>query len=164
MKNMKSLILGIATISSVGLLLGACSNSSPTSSSDPRNSSAPSPVEVAPAAGSNTDKGEESQGKGGQVVESGKYHLELVPEKEANSTHLDLYVQKGDTHAAVADAKVTAEVQLPGGKQESMPLSYDAAGKHYTAALPGKAPGQYQVKITAVIGGDQADGRFSFSR
>ncbi len=160
---MKSSTLGIFAIVSIGLLLGACDNSSQTSI-NPSNSSAPASVEVPPAAGTKTDKGEESKGKGGQVVESGKYHLELVPEKEANSTHLDLYVQKGDTHTAIADAKVTAEVQFPGGKQESIPLSYDTAGKHYTAALPGKAPGQYQVKVNAAIGSDQADGRFSFSR
>jgi hypothetical protein len=160
---MKSLTVGIIAFTGVSLLLGACSNNSPTSST-PNNSLAPATVEISPATGTKIEKGAESKSRGGQVVESGKYHLELVPEKEASITHLDLYVEKGDTHDVVADAKVIADVQLPGGKQEKLALSYDASGKHYAAALPGKAPGQYQVKVTAIIGTDKADGRFSFSR
>ena len=30
--------------------------------------------------------------QGGQVVESGKYHLEFVPASEANGTHIDLFL------------------------------------------------------------------------
>jgi hypothetical protein len=160
---MKSLTVGIIAFASVGLLLGACSNNSPTSSTT-NSSAAPATVEVSPAVGMKIEKGEESKSKGGQVVESGKYHLELLPEKEASVTHLDLFIQKGDTHDDVTDAKVTAEVQLPSGKQENIALSYDASGKHYAAVLPGIAPGQYQMKVTATIGTDKADGRFSFSR
>ena len=99
-----------------------------------------------------------------QVVESGKYHLEFVSEKGTNDTHLDLYLQKGDTHEAIANAKVTADVQLPDGKLKTIPLSYDASGKHYAAVLKEKVTGQYQVKITAKIGSEQADGRFNFDR
>jgi hypothetical protein len=106
----------------------------------------------------------EHAGKGGQVVESGKYHLELVPEKSANETHLDLYVQKGDDHQAISDAKVSGEVQSPDGQSKTVAFTYDAAGKHYAAVFPGKTAGAYQLKVTAAIGGDQADGRFSFDR
>ncbi len=87
--------------------------------------------------------------KGGQVVETGKYHLEFLPEKEANKTHLDFYVLKGDNHETVSNAKVTADIQLPDGKLKTIPLSYDAEGKHYVAALSEKLAGQYQVKMTA---------------
>lgn len=100
--------------------------------------------------------------QGGQVVESGKYHLELVPEQEANGTHLDFFLQQGDNHQAIPNAKVTAQVQAPDGTQKTLPLKYDAQGKHYTVLFPGKAPGQYQVRITADIKGQKVNGRFNF--
>ena len=162
---MKLLTSGIIVLASVGLLLGACSKESKTSDSATPNAAAPT-AETAPPA-TNTAKAEGSKGgksQGGQVVESGKYHLEFVPEKGSNETHLDLYLQKGDTHEAVANAKVTADVQLPDGKLKTIPLSYDASGKHYAAVVKEKVTGQYQVKITATIGNEKADGRFNFDR
>jgi hypothetical protein len=105
-----------------------------------------------------------TKSQGGQVVESGAYHLELVTKKEANGTHLDFYLQRGDTHEAIPNAKVMAQVQSPDGKQKSLNLSYDAQGKHYTALLPGKATGQYQVRIVADIGGKKVNGRFNFKQ
>jgi hypothetical protein len=105
----------------------------------------------------------EHGGKGGQVVESGKYHLELIADKSASETHLDLYVQKGDDHQAIPDAKVSGEIQSPDGQSKPISFTYDASGKHYTASVPGKA-GAYQLKVTAAIGSDKADGRFSFDR
>ena len=102
--------------------------------------------------------------KGGQVVESGPYHLEFVPEKGDTVTHLDVYVQRGDNHEPIPNAKVTAQVQTPDGTQKSVNFTYDATDKHYTAKLPDKAAGQYQVKVTADISGQKADGRFSFNQ
>ena len=169
---MKLLTSGIIVLASAGLLLlGACSKDSTTSDSTTPNTATPT-AETAPPASTTspattTAQSESSKGgksKGGQVVESGKYHLEFVPEKGTNDTHLDLYLQKGDTHEAVANAKVTADVQLPDGKLKTIPLSYDASGKHYAAVLKEKVTGQYQVKITATIGSEQADGRFNFDR
>lgn len=163
---MKLLTSGIIVLASAGLLLlGACSKEAKTSDSATQNAATPT-AETAPPATS-TAKAEGSKGsksKGGQVVESGKYHLEFVPEKGSNETHLDLYLQKGDTHEAIANAKVTTDVQLPDGKLKTIPLSYDASGKHYAAVLKEKVTGQYQVKITAKIGSEQADGRFNFDR
>ena len=159
---MKLLTSGIIALASAGLLLlGACSKESKTSDTASNTAAAP----TSPA--TTTAKAESSKGsksKGGQVVESGKYHLEFVPEKEGNETHLDLYLQKGDTHEAISNAKVTADVQLPDGKQKTIPLSYDASGKHYAGVLKEKVTGQYQVKITAAIGSEKADGRFNFVR
>jgi hypothetical protein len=102
--------------------------------------------------------------KGGQVVESGKYHLELVPEKSANETHLDLFILSGTDHQAIADAKVSGEVQSPDGKQQTLTFTYDTDGKHYAAVVPGKTAGAYQLKVTAAIGSEKADGRFNFDR
>lgn len=164
---MQSLKSGLIIIGSVGLLfLGACGNSKSADSGS--GSPVASPSES--AAKTETPTKIESSGKagapqkGGQVIESGKYHLEFVPEKEANGTHLDFYVQKGDNHEAIPDAKVTAQIQLPDGTQKNLNLKYDASGKHYTALLPGKAVGQYQVKMTSDIKGEKVDGRFNFSQ
>ncbi len=159
---MKPLTSGIIALASAGLLLlGACSKEAKTSDSASTTTPAPA-AETAPATTTTAkaESGGEGKSKGGQVVESGKYHLELVPEKADGGTHLDLYLQKGDTHEAVANAKVTADIQSPDGKLKTIPLSYDASGKHYTAPMGEKAKGQYQLKVTATIGSEKADGRF----
>jgi hypothetical protein len=154
----------IIILASTGLLLGACSKEAQTSDSASPNA-APTTEAVTPATTMAKSKSNQSdKSKGGQVVESGKYHLEFVPEKGTSETHLDLYLQKGDTHEAITSAKVTADVQSPDGKLKTIPLSYDASGKHYAAVLNEKKLGQYQVKITATIGNDRADGRFNFTR
>ena len=168
---MKLLTSGVIVLASAGLLLlGACSKESKTSDSatpkaaTPTAETAPPAATTSPATTTAKESSMGGKGNGGQVVESGKYHLELVPEKGSNETHLDLYLQKGDSHEAVANAKVTADVQLPDGKLKTLPLSYDASGKHYAAVLKEKVTGQYQVKITATIGNEKADGRFNFDR
>jgi hypothetical protein len=102
--------------------------------------------------------------KGGQVVESGKYHLELVPEKAADKTHLDFYLKIDETQKDIPDAKVAGEIQTPDGKQSPIAFTYDAKDKHYAAEVPGKAAGAYNLKITANIGNEKANGRFTFSR
>jgi uncharacterized lipoprotein YmbA len=154
--SLNFLIVGAA------MLLASCSSTqqaaqSPSSNAviDSAASTAPAAKSAAPALKSN---------KGGQVVESGKYHLELVPEKSANETHLDLYVQKSDDHQAIAGAKVSGEIQFPDGKQKTLTFNYDQQGQHYVAIVSGKDTGAYQLKVTAAIGSDKADGRFSFDR
>lgn len=98
----------------------------------------------------------------GQVVESGPYHLEFVSHKANNGVHLDLFLQRGDNHQPIPNAKVTAQVQLPNGKQKNITFAYDAKDKHYTAILAEKTSGQYQVRITAEINGQKVNARFSF--
>lgn len=102
--------------------------------------------------------------KGGQVVESGAYHLELVTLKEKKGTHLDFYLQRGDDRAAIPNAKVTAQIQMPDGTQKILPFKYDTKGQHYTALLSGNKTGQYQLKMTADIKGEKVNGRFSFKQ
>ena len=161
MKTIKSSLIILA---SVGLLfLGACggdkTSDTKITSTPPPAASKP-PASSAPAAAPAGGKG----ANGGQVVNAGAYHLEFVPEKEATGTHLDLYLQKGDKKEPVADAKVTAQVQLPSGKQQTLALKYDPEGKHYAVVFPGKDPGQYPVKVNADIKGEKVDGRFTFTQ
>ena len=82
-------------------------------------SASPAPS-AAPAATVKTDHPKES--KGGQVVESGAYHLEFLTEKEDTGTQLELYLQKGDSHQPVPNAKVTAQVQLPNGQTANISI------------------------------------------
>lgn len=164
---MKSLKSSLIILGSVGLLfLGACSNDNQaanTENSPAASKSGTQNPSVSASPATKTDS-EHGASHGGQVVETGSYHLEFVPEKEASATHMDLYVLTGNNHQTVPDAKVTAQVQLPDGKQKTVPLTYDANDKHYTAVLSEKASGQYQVKITADVKGEKANGRFNFNR
>ena len=75
------------------------------------------------------EAGASKQSRGGQVVEQGAYHLELVPEKGKDGVHLDFYLQKGDNHQTIPNAKVTGQVQLPNGTQKNLTFKYDADGK-----------------------------------
>ncbi|BAZ21302.1 hypothetical protein NIES4073_21800 [Kalymmatonema gypsitolerans NIES-4073] len=165
---MNSFKSNLIVLGSVGLLfLGACSSgnqaanteNTPTSSSNTESSASnPSATPVAKT------EGQHGKSYGGQVVETGKYHLEFVPQKEANAIHMDFYLQTGDNHEPIPDAKVTAQVQLPDGTQKTVPFTYDAKDKHYTGLLTEKVTGQYQVKMTADVKGEKVDGRFSFKQ
>jgi hypothetical protein len=135
-----------------------------TQAKDLNNSSTISLSKVSTLIIANLNKDDSGESHGGQVVESGAYHLEFVPEKEETGTHLDLYLQRGDTHEAIPNAKVTALVQSPDGKQQSLNLTYDDEGKHYTVLFPGTTTGQYQVKIAADVSGENVNGRFSFQQ
>jgi hypothetical protein len=172
---MKSLKLGFVVLASAGLFfLGACSNQASESSSNPSSGTTETPAKTETASKTETPAKTEtsseksahgkSHGKNGQVVEVGKYHLELVPEKEDGTTHLDLYLQTGDKHETVPNAKVTADIQSPDGKQKTVPLTYDTEGKHYAAKLDKGISGQYQVRITANIGAEKVNGRFNFNQ
>jgi hypothetical protein len=175
---MKLLKSSLIIFSSMGLFfLTACnsdnqssnSNTSPATSS-PEASKSSTPTTETSQSSPATSKAEtaetESHGEshGGQVVETGTYHLEFVPEKESNGTHLDFYLQKGNAHEAIPNAKVTAQVQSSDGKQQSLNLTYDAEGKHYTTLFPGTTTGQYQVKVTADVSGQNVNGRFNFQQ
>lgn len=168
MKSCKSCLI---LAGSVGLLaLGACSSGNQTATTQGSPAASPAPATSSttdnttaakPAEGKDTHGGAE---KGGQVIESGPYHLEFVPEPEADKTHLDFYLLKGDNHEAIPNAKVTAQVQLPDGSQKSLAMKYDANDKHYTAILPGKAAGEYKVAILTDINGEKVNGRFNFKQ
>ncbi|MBD2293642.1 hypothetical protein H6G06_09110 [Anabaena sphaerica FACHB-251] len=153
---MKLVRLSLIVFTSMGLIfLGACNNSEPAATNTPKPATKTEPV-------AKTDHSKPS--KGGQVVEVGKYHLELVPEPETKGTHIDFYLLSGDKHEIVPNAKVTAQVKTPKGEQKTLNLTYDKEGKHYAALLPESAAGEYQVVVLSDIKGEKVNGRFSFKR
>ena len=164
MKLFQPLLLALSLASLA--LLGACSNA--TTSSPPATTIAKTNVEPPKASSSpsmaKSGAKNSNPKQGGQVVESGIYHLELVVVPEENGIHLDFFLQKGDTHEAIPDAKVTAQVQLPDGTQKNLDLTYDAPAKHYGVDLLGKATGEYKVVVLSDIKGEKVNGRFSFKR
>jgi hypothetical protein len=144
-------------------MLGACSNNAEKLPAD--RAAAPSPTTAATALTPTPAQTEHGKShSGGTTIETNGIHLELVPEKAADKTHLDLYVQTGENHQPIPTAKVVAQIQSPDGKQQSLDMKYATGDKHYTAIVPGKVAGQYQVKITADLSGKKVDGRFTFDR
>ncbi|MEW6499150.1 MAG: hypothetical protein AB1589_42700 [Cyanobacteriota bacterium] len=158
---------GLIVLGSVGLLfLGACGNSNQATNSDAGSTGAkPAKSESSDGAAKREPSNHaDSSHKGAQVVESAPYHLEFVSEKEDNGTRLDFHLIKEDNQEEISNANVIAQIQLPDGTQKTLPMIYEAQEKHYTALLPEKAAGQYQVKITSDIDGKKVDGRFSFNQ
>lgn len=141
-------------------LLNACGNPTPTT--DVAVSPAPSPSSV-PAETVEQEKNASHGGQGGQVVEMGNYHLELLPIKEASGFHLDFYLQKGIEHEAVADATVTGKIQFPDGTQKDIDFTYSDQDQHYKALLSTQVPGDYKLAILTDINGEKVNGRFSFT-
>lgn len=161
----------VITLISLGAFLAACASGPQTTTSGSPTTSSPenSPVTESPSTPSETTAQAESGhdtsvSQGGQVVEAGPYHLELVTLKEESGVHLDFYLQKGDTHEAIPDATVTGQVQLPDGSQQAVEFEYDAEGKHYAALLPTTAPGKYNIAMLTDINGEKVNGRFNFSQ
>lgn len=159
----------------LGLLLGACaggSNQAVTSEAPetteateaPSDSSADNTSEENSPTATSEATDHSAPQQGGQVLEVGAYHLEFVAAPEESGTHLDLFLQTGDTHEAIPGATVTGQIQLPDGSQQQVDFEYDAAGQHYAALLPETAPGEYQVVILTDISGEKVNGRFSFTK
>lgn len=101
---------------------------------------------------------------GGQVIESGEYHLEFIAEPNDDGTHIDFYLEKGEKHEHIGDAQVKAQIQLPNGEQKSIPLIYEADENHYHGILSETLSGEYKVVILSDIKGEKINGRFSFER
>jgi hypothetical protein len=150
-------------------LLGACGSGTQTTNSTPANTAnknietPTAKTSSSPSVAKSATQNNTSQ-KGGQVIESGVYHLEFLSVIEADSIHLDFFLQKGDSHEAIPDAKVTAQIQLPDGTQQNLDMKYDADGKHYAVLLPSKAAGEYKLAILSDIKGEKVNGRFNFKK
>jgi hypothetical protein len=146
------------TILATVLLLNACSTSTPTADNTPLN---PTPT-ITPTENVQQNKTESHGGQGGQVIEAGDYHLELLILKENNGFHLDFYLQQGIDHTPIPNAVVTGKVQLPDGTQQDINFSYSDQDKHYTALLSTQVAGDYKLAILSDINGEKVNGRFNF--
>lgn len=151
---MSSKIIPICLTIASSILLGACSKGA-----EKVTDTAVSPMTSAAHSGEH-----DKPHHGGMTIETNGIHLEMVPAKEANKTQLNLYVDRGEHHEPIPNAKIVAQVQTPDGKQQSLDMKYADADKRYTVASPSKIAGQYQVKIMADISGKKIDGRFTFDR
>jgi hypothetical protein len=169
---MKLFNISLVTLVSTSLLfLGACSSDDKTAKTESTTTSTPvAKTEIMTAT---KDREKHSQGDGhdrtkgdkkdSQVVQSRKYHVKFKTDIEKDSTHLDikLHSEKGKE---ITDAKFTAQVQLPGGRNQVLAVPYSAEEKYYVAKLLTKATGDYQVVLQADVKGDKFNSRFSFKR
>ncbi|MGF1674978.1 MAG: hypothetical protein ACFCUV_15025 [Rivularia sp. (in: cyanobacteria)] len=163
---MKSLKLGAIILGSVGLLfLGACSSNQAVNPEDSAASETETVAETTPKPTETVaQKKEGEHGRGGQIIESGEYHLEFVAAPSNNGTNIDFFLEKGEKHETVSDAKITAQVQLPSGEQKTIPIKWEANDKHYHGKLSETAAGEYKVAILSEVNGEKVNGRFSFKR
>jgi hypothetical protein len=136
------------------ILAAGCNNSSPTTeATQPPAAASSTPSNSTPASRS-----------GGNTIEANGIRVEFVPAPEASQTHIDVFVQKGNTREPIPAAKLNVQVQTPNGQTQTVAMKYDAAGKHFAGVVSGNIKGQYQVKISAIVDGKTVDGRFSFDR
>ncbi|MDS3861728.1 hypothetical protein RIF25_13035 [Thermosynechococcaceae cyanobacterium BACA0444] len=162
---MKIKFLSLITVLGLGLSLGACGGDSETTRSSPSPEiSSPSPTPTMEAADS-VANAEPSDGhaQGGQVVETGKYHLELLVAEEPAGLHIDFFIQEGVDHTPVPDAQVAGQLQLPDGSQKTLDFQYSDADKHYTAYLTNAPAGEYRLVVLSDIRGEKVNGRFTFT-
>ncbi len=146
------------TLLATVLLLNACSTPTPTADNAP-----PSPTpSITPTENVEENKTESHGGQGGQVIEAGDYHLELLAVKKAGGFHLDFYLQKGTDHTPIPNATVTGKIQLPDGSQQDINFKYGEQDKHYTAILSTQVVGDYKLAILSDINGEKVNGRFNF--
>ncbi len=158
------LIISIST-----LTLSACTPTPTTTEAPPASpvasptpASAIAPPIPAASAPATTPHAEGAQ-QGGQVVEMGNYHLELLAAPEGDNIHVDFWLLTGSDHTAIADAKVTANIQFPNGTQKTVEMIYDTAGQHYKALIPGYVAGEYRVVVQTDTKGEKVNGRFNFT-
>ncbi|GAP99772.1 hypothetical protein [Leptolyngbya sp. NIES-2104] len=184
MKFVKLMILTLGSLSLIGL--GACSSGSNASKSNETANQPAATATTAPVAatapgeskaqephkedGHSHKEGEGhgdkngGHGMGGQVVETGEYHLEFLTHKADNGVSLDFMIGKGEAHTPVTTATVTAQLQLPDGTQQALDMKYDAGEKVYKAILPKAIAGEYNVAILSDIEGKKMNSRFSFKQ
>lgn len=173
---MKLFKLAIVALSSITLLsLIACNNSSEASKTSATNSNLTEATSATTAESDSEaeethkeedgdDQSGDEHGKGGQVVETGDYHLEFLTHKADNGVSLDFVIEKGEAHTPITTAKVTAQVQLPDGTQQALDMKYDAGEKVYKAVLAKVPTGEYNVAVLSEVDGKKMNSRFSFKQ
>jgi hypothetical protein len=164
---MKSLKLATVILGSIGLIfVGACSNQDTNSNDSAANKpetetvAQKTPIQTEPV----TEKKEDKHGRGGQIIETGEYHLEFVAAPSDKGTNIDFFLEKGEKHETVSDANITAQVQLPNGEQKTIPIKYEASENHYHGTISEKVAGEYKVAVISEVNGEKVNGRFNFKR
>lgn len=168
--NISLIALGSASL----LFLGACgsnNNAAKTESTTTSTPAAKTETTIATKDGEKHSEGDghdhskdaKKDGHDGQVVYSGKYHVELKPHLEKDSTHLDIKVHS-EKDKEITDAKLTAQVQLPDGSNQTIAVAYNVEEKQYVAKLPTTATGDYKIVLQSDVKGEKFNSRFSFKR
>ncbi|AFY92969.1 hypothetical protein [Chamaesiphon minutus] len=173
---MKFFNISLIALGSVSVLfLGACSSGdkattteTTTTSSTPATAATTEPQVVKEGEkhdeSSNHKHSGDKDGHSGQVVQLGKYHIELKPDLDKDSIHLDTKLH-GEQDKEITDAKLLAQVQLPDGSNKTLPVLYNAEEKQYTAKLPASATkGDYKVVLQVDVKGEKFNSRFSFKQ
>ncbi len=148
---MKTFKISLITLGSISLLLlGACNSNTPTAKTETKTEP--------------TVKDDGKYKHSSQVVQSEKYHVDLKPDLDKDSIHLDTVVHDKQDKAII-NAKLTAQIQLPDGNNQTLPVLYNTEEKQYTGKLAvSKATGDYKVVIQADVNGEKFNSRFSFKR
>lgn len=169
--NISLIVLGSASL----LFLGSCSSDNKAAKTESTTTSTPvAKTETTTTTkdgekhsegdGHDHSKGDKKDGHDGQVVQSGKYHVEFKSHLEKDSTHLDIKVH-GEKEQEITEAKLTAQMQLPDGSSQTLAVPYSVEEKQYVAKLlKTTATGDYQVVLQADVKGDKFNSRFSFKR
>ncbi|MBW4572802.1 MAG: hypothetical protein KME31_33955 [Tolypothrix carrinoi HA7290-LM1] len=172
MKVIKNSLIALGSASL--LFLGACSSGNQAANSE--STTASSTAETAAKTETTAKNGEKhiegdghdhskdsKDGHTGQVMQSGKYHLEFKPDIQKEGTHLDVFVH-GEQDKQITDAKLTAQIQLPDGNNKTLQIPYKADEKHYGNVLKETSAGDYKVVLQTDIKGEKFNGRFNFKR
>ena len=137
---------------------GACANSEPATNTSPS-------LETVTTLDDHHDHSHEHDSdQDPQVLISGLYHLEFIPEPTNGGINLDFHLETEVSHEVITDAKVTASVLSPTGDQYTLDLLYEADGEHYIAFLPAPVTGTYTVTFLVDVNGEQVSGQFSFDQ
>ena len=103
----------------------------------------------------------ELHSRGGQVVESAPYHIELVTKNKDAGTELQLFLLHEVEERVITDAQVTANVLPPDGEPETLKLVYEPAEESYTGLISSAGQGPYNLVVQTEIGGEKINSRFS---
>ncbi len=94
-----------------------------------------------------------------EPVKVGDYSMELESHKVGNNLHFNFHMHKGKDE--IADAKVTAQLQMPDGSQKSLEMPFSPAEKAYVAKLESPAAGEYKVAVLSDLKGEKMNARFT---
>ena len=103
----------------------------------------------------------ELHSRGGQIIESDPYHIELVTKNKDAGTELQLFLLHEAEERVIADAQVTANVLPPGGEPQTLELVYEPAEESYKGLIPSAEKGSYNLVVQTEINGEKINSRFS---